>query len=201
MTPAQYLVGVQTKIQKLWLSGGTRDLEKAESPHVRFIVLPDGNIQNPSISQSSTIPAVDMRALGCVQMAAPFAPLPPGMLKDPVTIDFELNINHVTREQLAASGRTNDLVKQSRQLIAQGRTTEGVKLLENALNNAPPGQFVGANLKFELSNLYFNQAQLILIQDPHSAQALELAYKALAYAPNNKLAQDLVKQMTAMGNH
>ncbi len=85
-----YYQQLQQRVRQQWIPGIT---QSSYQTVVYFVVSRSGQIRGLRIVRPSGSTAVDNAALGAVQRAAPFAPLPTGYSGNSVNILFTFNIN------------------------------------------------------------------------------------------------------------
>jgi TonB family protein len=85
-----YLQQLQQQVRQQWIPGITQSSQRTV---VYFVVSRSGQVSGLRIARPSGSNAIDRAALGAIQRAAPFAPLPTGYSSDYINIQFTFNIN------------------------------------------------------------------------------------------------------------
>lgn len=85
-----YYQQLQQRVRQQWIPGIT---QSSYQTVVYFVVSRSGQIRGLRVVRPSGSTAVDNAALGAIQRAAPFSPLPTGYSGNSVNIVFTFNIN------------------------------------------------------------------------------------------------------------
>ncbi len=90
-----YMADVQRYVKRHWFPPTGLEFQPIT---LSFKILPDGNINNLTLSRSSGDPQLDQMALRAVQSSAPLRPLPDGV-PDSIDMQFSLDCNHAKQSQ------------------------------------------------------------------------------------------------------
>lgn len=85
-----YLAQLQQRVRRQWLPGAS---QTSKQTVLYFAVNRNGQVRNLRVAQPSGSSSSDEAAIGAVQRAAPFAPLPAGYPENSINIRFTFNIN------------------------------------------------------------------------------------------------------------
>jgi TonB family protein len=85
-----YLAQLQQRVRQQWIPGLT---QRSQRTVIYFVVSRSGMVRNLQIIGPSGSSVTDQAALGAIQRAAPFAPLPTGYSKNQINIRYTFNIN------------------------------------------------------------------------------------------------------------
>lgn len=85
-----YLMQLQQQVRQQWIPGMTQNSRRTV---IFFSVTRSGRVTGMQIVRPSGSRAADTAALGAIQRAAPFAPLPAGFAANTLNIRFTFNIN------------------------------------------------------------------------------------------------------------
>lgn len=85
-----YLAQLQQRVRQQWIPGLT---QRSQRTVIYFVVSRSGMVRNLQIIGPSGSSVTDQAAVGAIQRAAPFAPLPTGYSKNQINIRYTFNIN------------------------------------------------------------------------------------------------------------
>jgi len=185
----RYVNKIQAKVKSQWALYAPNLPVAEKTPSVIFVISAQGKVQNPHISKSSGNHEVDAKAVECVSKAGPFDPVPAAITETgDVALDMELRINRLPESQRKAADQRNAIIERAKSLVSEGKLEEGLSLLEQAHKDKPDEIEFSKNL----ADIYYDQAQMLLLKDPKSNKAIEYADRAFKLDPDNKAAKEIV---------
>jgi TonB family protein len=187
----KYLGSVESKVLAKWEPSIEKN-DRTVWPITRFVILPNGQVANIHISRSSNNPDLDSSAIQAVKASAPFPPItvaPYNKNGIPIEMDFDVDVFAMH----TGDANVNKIIAKGRQKFGCGDWQSAVEVLKAGLAKYPND----LRLKSELSEIYVNEATLLLDKSPQSATGVELAKKALLLDPTNDAAKKLLPAQSA----
>lgn len=83
---------IRDRIAQNWRTNGLDSRSQANPAVVSFVIMRDGTVRNPQISQSSGNPTIDNSALRAVYESNPMPPLPPQITESYISAQFTFNL-------------------------------------------------------------------------------------------------------------
>jgi len=185
----KYAGSVQAKIQANW-KPTVENRVGTICPTVRFTILPTGQAVDIRISHSSNKSDIDSSAIMAIKTVAPFPPITISPYdKDGLPIEMEVTLNVQTSDNIDEVSIAK-IISQADKNFDKGDWSLAIDTLNAGLAKYPNN----ARLKSYLSDLYLDQANILLAKSSQSAAGIQLAKKALSLNPNNSAAQALIRQ-------